>query len=58
MLKADRISTSVPIPRASPDQARANESDASQLATVALFSGVGLLVSLVIIIAEIHSGWF
>ncbi|WP_407152101.1 hypothetical protein [Bradyrhizobium sp. ORS 86] len=54
MPKAARISRSIPVSSASEDK----ESDSSQLVTVALFSGIGLLISLVAVILGIQGVWF
>lgn len=52
MPKAARISTSVPVSQAS------EKSEMSQLVTVAIFSGIGLLISLVAVILGIQGAWF
>jgi hypothetical protein len=51
MPKAARIST-VRISSAS------NDSDSTQFISVALFSGIGLLVSLVAVLAGVQGVWF
>jgi len=51
MPKAARISTSIPVSSAS------ESSDTSQFVTVALFSGIGLLISLVAVILGIQGVW-
>ncbi|WP_194461015.1 hypothetical protein [Bradyrhizobium sp. CCBAU 53421] len=55
MPKAARISTSIPVSSASQSS---DNSDATQLVTVALFSGIGLLISLVAVILGIQGVWF
>jgi hypothetical protein len=50
--KAARIPTSVPV------SAESESSDTSQLVSVALFSGIGLLISLVAVIMGIQGAWF
>ncbi|WLA78493.1 hypothetical protein [Bradyrhizobium elkanii] len=52
MPKAARISTSIPVSSAS------ESSDTAQFVTVALFSGIGLLISLVAVILGIQGVWF
>jgi hypothetical protein len=52
MPKADRISTSVPVSSAS------ENSDSAQLISIALFSGIGLLISLVAVILGVQGVWF
>jgi hypothetical protein len=53
MPKAVRISTPVPASAASSEK-----SDNNPLATVALFSGIGLLVSLVAILLGVPIAWY
>lgn len=57
MPQAARISTSVPVPSLSRRSAPSEGSDASQFVAVALFSGIGLLVSLVAIIFGVQGVW-
>jgi len=52
MPKAARISTPVAQSSSSAD------SDSSQFAAVALFSGIGLLISLVAVIMGVQGVWF
>ncbi|MHC2438487.1 hypothetical protein [Bradyrhizobium sp. USDA 4451] len=52
---AARISTSIPVSSASQSS---DSSDSTQLVTVALFSGIGLLISLVAVICGIQGVWF
>jgi hypothetical protein len=52
MPKAARIQTSVPV------SSEAEHSDTSQLVSVALFSGIGLLFSLIAVILGINGVWF
>ncbi|WP_172803587.1 MULTISPECIES: hypothetical protein [Bradyrhizobium] len=54
MPKAARISTPVPVSSTSENE----NSDAAQFVTVALFSGIGLLISLVAVILGIQGVWF
>jgi hypothetical protein len=57
MPKAARLPTSVPA--ASESESSESENPASsQLVTVALFSGIGLLISLVAVICGIQGAWF
>ncbi|QPF82234.1 hypothetical protein IC762_20920 [Bradyrhizobium genosp. L] len=53
---AARISTSVPVAKAS--EKASENSETSQLVTVALFSGIGLLISLVAVIFGVQGAWF
>ena len=57
MPQAARISTSVPVPSLSRRSVPSESSDASQFVAVALFSGIGLLVSLVAIIFGVQGVW-
>jgi hypothetical protein len=50
MPKAARISPSVPVTSAN--------SDSAQLVSVALFSGIGLLISLVAVLMGVQGAWF
>jgi len=52
MPRAARISTPIPVSSSS------ENSDSEQLVTVALFSGIGLLISLVAIICGVQGVWF
>ncbi|MCC8968751.1 hypothetical protein H8A95_42395 [Bradyrhizobium sp. Pear76] len=52
MPKAARISTSIPVSSSS------ENSDSEQFVVVALFSGIGLLISLVAVICGIQGVWF
>ena len=52
MPKAARIQTSVPV------SSEAEQSDTIQLVSVALFSGIGLLISLIAVILGINGVWF
>ncbi|MBR0796211.1 hypothetical protein JQ615_12510 [Bradyrhizobium jicamae] len=74
MPKAARIPTSVPFsstskPTSKPMTKRASweprvisstpeDSDSSQLVAVALFSGIGLLISLVAVMLGVQGAWF
>ncbi|WP_426442659.1 hypothetical protein [Bradyrhizobium genosp. P] len=53
--KATRMPASVPV---SSESSAAENSDTSQLVTVALFSGIGLLISLVAVIYGVQGAWF
>ena len=57
MPQAARISTSVPVPSLSRRSAPSENSDAAQFVAVALFSGIGLLVSLVAVIFGVQGVW-
>ena len=52
MPKAARIPTSVPV------SSEAEQSDTGQFVSVALFSGIGLLISLIAVILGINGVWF
>lgn len=52
MPKAARIATPIKVSSAS------EKADTAQLVTVALFSGIGLLISLVAVILGIQGVWF
>jgi hypothetical protein len=53
MPKAVRVSTSIPASKVS-----SKESDHHQLISIALFSGIGLLVSLVAVLLGVQGMWF
>jgi hypothetical protein len=53
MSKAVRVSTPIPASRIS-----SRESDSHQLVSIALFSGIGLLVSLVAVLFGVQGMWF
>jgi hypothetical protein len=52
MPNAARISTSVPVSSTS------ENSDSDQFVSIAIFSGIGLLVSLVAVIMGVQGAWF
>jgi hypothetical protein len=52
MPKAARIATSAPVSQAS------QNSDREQLVSVALFSGIGLLISLIAVILSVQGVWY
>jgi hypothetical protein len=52
MPKAARISTSAPVSSTS------EQSDSAQFISIALFSGIGLLISLVAVIMGVQGAWF
>ena len=52
MPKATRIAVSIPVSSVSP------KSDDHQLASIALFSGIGLLVSLVAVLMGVQGAWY
>jgi hypothetical protein len=52
MPKAARISTSAPVSSAS------ENSDSGQIISIALFSGIGLLVSLVAVLTGVQGVWY
>jgi hypothetical protein len=60
MPKAERISSSISAPLISTERSAisAKRSDTSELIGVALFSGIGLLVSLVAVILGVQGAWF
>jgi hypothetical protein len=53
MSKAVRVSTSIPASKSS-----SRESDNHQIISIALFSGIGLLVSLVAVLLGVQGMWF
>jgi hypothetical protein len=53
MSKAVRVSPSI-----SPSRVSSRESDNHQLISIALFSGIGLLVSLVAVLLGVQGMWF
>ena len=53
MPKAARIAASIPA-----SAAISEKSDSSQFLAVALFSGIGLLISLIAIIAGVPGAWY
>jgi hypothetical protein len=52
MPKATRIAASIPVASVSP------KSDDHQLASIALFSGIGLLISLVAVLMGVQGVWY
>lgn len=60
MPKAARISSSISAPRIYTENSAipAKRSGTSELVAVALFSGVGLFVSLIAVILGIQGAWF
>jgi hypothetical protein len=60
MPKAARISSSISAPRIYAERSviPAKRSDTSEFIGVALFSGVGLFVSLVAVILGVQGAWF
>lgn len=60
MPKAARISPSISAPRIYTDRSAipAKRSDVSEFIGVALFSGIGLFISLVAVILGIQGAWF
>jgi hypothetical protein len=52
MPKAARISQSISRPSASDD------SDSAQFISIALFSGIGLLISLVAVVMGVQGAWY
>jgi preprotein translocase subunit Sss1 len=52
MSKPARISTAVPVSSAS------EKPDRSQLVSIALFAGIGLLISLAAILAGVQGAWY
>jgi hypothetical protein len=52
MPKAARISTSVPVSSTS------ENSDRDQFVSIAIFSGIGLLISLVAVIMGVQGAWY
>ena len=53
MPKATRIAASIPVASTSP-----NRSDDHPLVSIALFSGIGLLVSLVAVLMGVQLAWY
>lgn len=60
MPKATRIASPISSPRIYTEQPviPAQQSDTSELVGVAIFSGVGLLISLVAVIMGVQGAWF
>ncbi len=54
MPKAVRVAASIPVSAAASSQ----KSDGGQFVVVALFSGIGLLISLVAIIMGVPGAWY
>jgi len=52
MSKAARIATSAPVSKAS------QSSDSAQFVSIALFSGIGLLISLIAVILGVQGAWY
>ena len=55
MPKAARISQSIPVSSVVRDS---NESSSAQFISVALFSGIGLLISLVAVLLGVQGVWY
>ena len=55
MPKAVRISPSIPVSSASESS---KESSSAQFVSVALFSGIGLLISLIAVILGVQGAWY
>lgn len=60
MPKAARISSSISAPRIYTERSAipAKRSDISELIGVAIFSGIGLFISLVAVILGVQGSWF
>jgi hypothetical protein len=60
MLKAVHLSASIPASKvASPaSKVTSSESDSQQLVSIALFCGIGLLVSLVAVLFGVQGAWY
>jgi hypothetical protein len=60
MPKAARIVSTISAPRISIDDSaiRARRSDTSEFIGVAIFAGIGLLISLVAVILGVQGAWF
>jgi hypothetical protein len=57
MPKAARVSVSIPAPSA-PTAASPEKSEGHPLVSIALFCGIGLLVSLVAILCGVQGAWY
>ncbi len=57
MSKAVRLASTIPAPFV-PSRPVARDNDFSQLIPIALFSGIGLLVSLVAILCGVQGAWY
>jgi len=53
MPKVARVSAPISIPTA-----RSSQSDSNQFVSVALFSGIGLLVSLIAVLSGVQGAWY
>lgn len=58
MPKAARIFSSISVPRIFTERSAITEKERHQLIAVALFSGIGLFVSLVAVIMGMQGVWF
>ena len=58
MQKAARISLRIPASTDSSRKAGTASSDTNSLIAIAMFCGIGLLVSLVAIVAGVNGGWY
>jgi hypothetical protein len=58
MPKAARISLQIPASTASSRKSDIASSDTNSLVAIAIFSGIGLLVSLVAMVAGVPGAWY
>ena len=58
MQKAARISLQIPASTASSRKSDIASSDTSSLVAIAIFSGIGLLVSLVAMVTGVPGAWY
>ncbi len=58
MPKVARISTSVPVSSVSEKSSALENSAGSQFISIAIFSGIGLLISLVVVLFGVQAVWY
>jgi hypothetical protein len=58
MTKVVRFPQPIPAPSVSSDNATGQRSDRDQLVSIALFSGLGLLISLIAVLFGVSGVWF
>jgi hypothetical protein len=58
MPKAVRLASAIAVSSFGPYKADADQSDLNQFVSIALFSGTGLLVSLMAILCGVQGAWY
>jgi hypothetical protein len=58
MPKAARAAVSIPVPSVSSEKSESQKSEGHPLVPIALFCGIGLLVSLVAVLMGVQGAWY